>query len=437
VRLTLTTGIRAYLKVVALMLLVGAGLSTVITHLVPVKAGLTQELAIGYWIGLFNLVWLPLAPFRLILDSSQRGYLTNILFIVQSVSITGAALWFAHGGWGLPGQFLAVLLGGLVFNGIMSWQGIRQYPDVFLRFNRIQHESAVGIQQQIRQLKIPTLLLNLSGQVGLLTDNIIISYFLGPAAVVPFFMTQRLPTLAQAQAQGIGNATWAALADLYAKGELEQFNRRLIDLTKFVTIFGLTLLIPISVYNLYFVTLWVGIERFGGIEITLLATVNGLIQAILSLWGWCFSGTGKATKIVRLSITGASVNLIISLIATYFLGMIGPLVGTLTAFMTVYLWWMPRQLHQVFGTSRQQLFKAFLHPLGLGIPYAIALHSLTQHHRPDRWFGLVTEMGLAAVIFLGLVWTFLLSSAERQYWRDRLQHIQHTLFKTSRKQPEG
>jgi O-antigen/teichoic acid export membrane protein len=437
VRLTLATGIRSYLKVVLLMLLVGVGLGTVLTHLVPIQLALRKELEIGYWIGLLNFLWLPLTPFRLMIDASQRGYLINALFIVQSFSITSASLYLAHLGFGLPGQFLAIVLGGLIFNGLVSWQGIRQYPDVFLRLNPFGRGAVQEIEQKIHQLKIPTLILNFSGQVGLLTDNIVISYFLGPAVVVPFFMTQRLPMLAQAQIQGIGNATWAALADLYARGEIESFNHRLIDLTKFVTLFGLIFLIPISAYNPDFVTLWVGAARFGGIGLNSLAAINGVLLGILSLWGWCFSGTGNVTKIVRLSITGASVNLTISLIATYFLGIIGPLVGTLVAFITVYLWWMPRLLYQVFGTSTSQLLAAFLRPLGLGIPYAIALNLFTHYHTPAGWLGLAVEMGLAALIFLALAWTFLLSSTERKDWGDRLQHIQHTIFKTSRKQPEG
>jgi O-antigen/teichoic acid export membrane protein len=437
VELTLATGIRAYLKVVMLMLLVGLGLGALLTQLVPVKLSLQHELEVGYWIGLLNFLWLPLTPFRLITDASQRGYLTNILFIIQSLSITSSALCLARSGFGLPGQFLAVVLGGLIFNSLIIWQGIRQYPDVFLKLNPLSQNAVQGIEQKIHQLKIPTLILNVCGQVGFLTDNIVISYFLGPAAVVPFFVTQRLPMLAQGQVQGIGNATWAALADLYATGKREQFNARLIDLTRLVTISGLTLLIPISAYNTTFVQFWVGAERFGGTGLNTLAAIVGVLHGLLSLWGWCFSGTGNVTKIVGLSAVAGGVNLTVSLVATYFFGMIGPLLGTITAFITVYLWWMPKLLCQVFGTPTSQLLTAFLRPLGLGIPYAIALNLLTYYHTPAGWFGLVTEMGLAAVIFLGLVWTFLLSSTERQYWRDRLQHIQHTIFKTSRKQPEG
>ena len=50
-----------------------------------------------------------------------------------------------------------------------------------------------------------------------MTDDLVIGGMLGPALVTSLYFTQRLATLVQALLQGIGSATWAALADLHAR----------------------------------------------------------------------------------------------------------------------------------------------------------------------------------------------------------------------------
>ncbi len=80
--------------------------------------------------------------------------------------------------------------------------------------------------------------MNLCGRVSLLTDNIVVSGLLSPALVTPFVLTQRLTSLAQRELQTIGNASWAALAELSAQGRKDVFSRRLLELTRVVAVSG-------------------------------------------------------------------------------------------------------------------------------------------------------------------------------------------------------
>ncbi len=417
IRLTLAVGIRAYLQIMAVMGLVGVGLGLFITDLVPVPETLTGELQKGYWLGFLAIFLIPLAPFRLLADASQRSYFTNALLMFQSLLITAMTLCLARIGFGIPGQYLAVLLGNISFQLLMCWDGLRRYPDLFTAV--FEGKSHANIKQQLWQLNLPTLALNLSGQLSLFTDNIIISYSLNPAAVVPFFVTQRLALLAQSQTQSIGNATWAALAELHTQGEKDKFNARLIELTRLVSVMGLAFMLAIAVYNPYFVNLWVGINRFSGNGVSILAACNGFLLGVLSLWGWCFSGTGNVQKLVLPAMISTGVNLFVSLISTRLLGMIGPLLGTFVAFITIQIWWLPLLLRQVFGTSLKQLFFAVAKPLALGCPYGVVIWWIARNHTPWGWFSLVAGMGLTALIYLILAWLFVFNKDERSQWISR------------------
>jgi O-antigen/teichoic acid export membrane protein len=417
IRLTLATGIRTYLKILGAMLAVAIIMGLVITNLVQAKGDIASELQKGYWIGLLGILLLPLTPFQLISDASQKSYIVNIFFIVQSISITSLTLIFAWLGWGIPGQYLATLIGYITFRLGTSWQGLRQYPDIFTTV--LDKKSQTEINKKLWQLNWPTLILNIAGQVSLLTDNIIISLFMGPTMVVPFFVTQRLPSLAQAQVQGIGNATWAALSELHAKGEKELFNQRLIELSRIVSVMGLSFMLPIMIYTHKFVDLWVGEARFGGQTLIYLAGINGILQGLFSLWGWCFGGTGNIGKVVPLSIAGTVVNLTMSLICTHFWGIVGPVLGSFISFITVNIWGLPLLLHRTFQSDLKQLYWALLKPLSFGIPYGLLLHNFARSHTVNGWFALGAEMSFASIFFVIMAWFFIFTQGDRKIWQAR------------------
>jgi O-antigen/teichoic acid export membrane protein len=418
---TLITGIKAYLKITILFLIAGIGLGLFITKLVPVTGSLIDDLQTGYWIGLLGILMLPLSPFRLIADASQRSYFTNLFLGIQSVVITSTSLLLAWTKWGISGQYLALILGTIVFQVIMCWDSIRRYPDLWSFWqDRIAQRP---IEKQLWQLNKSTFILKLSGQLSLFTDNIIISYVLSPAAVVPFFITQRLTTLVQSQIQGIGNSSWAALAELYAQGKQKQFNDRAIELTRLVAVMGCTLMIPIVGYNQYFIQLWVGADRFGGNILTILAACNGILLGILSLWGWLFAGTGQQARLVRPNVITTIVNLTLSLVCTYVFGIIGPLLGTFIAFVTVGSWQLPLVMRSVFGMSLKELFGAATKPLAIGIPYAGCVWWIANNHVPWGWLGLAFEMGLSILIYVVLAWLLVLNKLEQQTWQKRIMDL--------------
>ncbi|NDJ16219.1 lipopolysaccharide biosynthesis protein [Myxacorys almedinensis] len=420
VQITIGVGIRAYLQVLCLMMVAGIVLGCFITQIVSVKGTISTEFQWGYWINLLCLLFLPVTAFQLLIDASQRNYIKNIFLIVQSVLITSLSLWFAWMGFGIPGQFLAVLIGNAVFSIAISWDSFQRYPNLMSAILHPAIATARKTKQHLWRFNVPMLILHLAWRIGLLTDNIVVSYFLGSASVVPFVITQRLAGLVQLQLQSVGLATWAALADFHGKDDHTKFNTQLVELTQIIMLIGIALSIPVLTYNAHFITLWMGRERFGGWELSTLVAFSSVLRGVLHLWEWCFIGTGNLSNIVRLSVVGTLVNLIVSLMATSHFGIVGPVLGTVVSLIAVYSWWMPRLLQQTFGTSPLQLFAAIARPFAVGLPYgAIALWVAT-HHTPWGWLGLASEMAGTALLYLAIAWWFVLKHAERAIWRDRL-----------------
>jgi O-antigen/teichoic acid export membrane protein len=427
---TLATGTRAYLRLTFLVLFAGLAMTPLVVWQVGVPSSLAGNLNLRTaWVSDLRLAWvvsvlsflpLGLSPFRSFAEAHQRGYRVNVLMTVQCLLITALSLLFAWSGWGIAGQAWAFTLGIMTFFLMLTWDGVRRDPGL-LR-SALTAPSNPEIRRAVWSLSVPSLLISVSGRIGLLSDDLVAGGFLGPAMAFSLFVTARLPSLAQAQLQSIGAASWAGLAELHAQRAHDIFNRRLAELTTLVAVLGIAALGPIAAYGRPFVLLWMRGKSvdFGGDAVVIIASVNAFLLGLFSLWGWCFVGTGQVRRLVVPAIISTVINLAASLFLTRRLGLVGPVLGTLVANVAISLWWLPILLRVVFGVSLRDLFGAVAWPLVWGVPYAGALWLVAHTHEPRGWAGLLAEMGLASLGFLVLSVTAILSPTDRTLWRLRL-----------------
>jgi len=417
----MASALRAYLGVAIATIGLGV-LFTPMIHRFVIGLSPTDvtDLRRAWLLGLSGFLALCLVPFRSIVEARQRGYQINLLLIMQSLLITFVALPLAHANWGVTGQSLAFVLGNGTFTLIVVAMAVRDRP-ALLRAWFVRPDAAM--KRTLWGLSAATFLINLSQRLSLMTDNLVIGAMLGAGSVTTLFFTQRLVVLAQTLLLGVGGATWAPLAELHARGEIETFNRRFLEISRLVAVLSVASLGPIVAYNRHFVGLWMGSHfEYGGDAIAILSAVIAFLLPQFSLCGWCFSATGQIRKIVGVSIVAAVVNMAASIGLTHAFGMIGPLLGTLCAFLAINLWYLPWLLHRVFGTSLQQLAWAVAAPLAGGLVYTTLLWKIARSHQPWGRLGLAVEMGVAALGFLALSGSFiLLNKNDRTLWRLRLE----------------
>src|SRR5438552_4459866 len=428
VRAILQVGVRVYLGVALLMLAAGAGLASVIVHLVPVSPNAVHDLQRGCWVGLLAILVVPLTPFRALAEADQRSYLINSLFIVQALVVTGLGLLLAWAGWGITGQFLAASLGLYPLLFFLMHDGFRRYrrtspvgSEDFTHPTETVDQTA--IRREIWKMNWPSLIRNTCGRIGLFTDNLLIAYFLGPAVVASFYLTQRTFVLAQSQLLGIGSAGWAGLVELVHKGQIATFHRRLTELTGLVTVLGIAVMVPLAAFNRDFISLWVGPICFGGEWITGLAAINGILLSIYSLWGLVISGAGHVARVVPGTIASAVVNIVVSILATILLGPPGPLLGTLTALATINSWFFPMLLKRLFQVPLWPLFRAIASPVMIGVPYALGIRWFAHAHPSQGWILLALDMAASALLYLTIAWLAIFKAEERAVWSLRLRML--------------
>ena len=419
VRLTMVQGVRSYVRVAILAIAAGLLLAAFINRLVPVDASISRDLTRGCLLAVTGLILYPFAPFRSLADADQRGYVVNLALLAQSLVITGLSLVLAWRGWGITGQFAALVAGQVLFVIIMTVTALRRHPGLGRAITR--ERPTAETRERIRRLNLPTFFYDLAGRAATLTDNIVIAVILGPSRVVPLFLTQRLALLAQGQLQSIGTASWAALGELHAMGRAEVFRARLTELTRLVAAMSIIVLVPIAAHTPAFVRLWVGDAFFAGGLVVALAAYNGFVVSAVSLWGWCFSGTGKVATLVPVMLASAAINVAVSIGLTYVLGLAGPLAGTAVAITVTTLWYLPKQLHAVFGVSPAGLAQALLRPvLWLSVPAALICVAAARYPA-GSWITLLVRMSFSGLVLLAAWWLLELRPADRAHYLDRLR----------------
>ncbi len=421
VRSALHAGVRAYVGVTGAMIAVGVLLVAVITRLVPVSEPLTDDLRLGAAIVTVGFLLTPLAPFRTLAEARQRGYLVNSLLLIQSLLTTAFALLFAWRGFGIAGQMAAILLGMAAFDLSMYGSQRRAGRDRWM--TSIRRAADPEAWRELWQLNTPTLIRQLSGRASFMSDRIIVAAFLGPRAVVPFFITQRLADLAHQQLQGIGMASWAALADLHTKGDHDLFNHRLVQLTQLTTVLAVAALVPIAVFNERFVALWVGSTRYGGTGVTVFAAVHAYLLALYALWSWCFGATGHIGRLVPMSIAVTVVNVGASIALTMTIGLVGPLVGSVISLGAVGLLVLPRLLFTTFHTEPTRLVVAVGIPLLVGMPVAFGAYWIYAASAPVGWIGLAALMSLVAIVYLIIAWIAVFDAEDRAAYTQALRSL--------------
>ena len=325
-------GMRACLSLAGLSIAAAAVLGAAMPGLIQAPAYLRSELWVGSGIYLVSFLWLPLTVFRPLAEVEQRGYLVSLLNTIQLLTVMITSVLFAVAGWGLIGLFLGMVIGGAVFHLALAWVELRRYPELL-------GSPSPSPLPALWSLSWPNLLFNLASRLGLMTDNILLAAFLGPAAVTPFALTQRLIQLASAQVTAIGGAGWAGLIDLHYRGEQAVFARRLSQLTRLTSVVGVSLLLPLAVWNRDLVVLWVGERNYAGPAVTWLTLANTWLLAVTGLWGWPLMAGGKVRSVVPCIMTSVAVNLTVSIAGTALLGLPGPLVGTFAGLFLVSWWW--------------------------------------------------------------------------------------------------
>jgi len=411
-------GLRNYSRIALFSILAGLAASPALPYLIPVSTPNQESVRSAYFLGLTTFLFMLLRPVNAWCESSQRNYWVNMIQIFTGVASMGLAMVFAYLGWGIVGQVGSTILPTLIGLTILWLIVSQKVPHI------ISFAFSSKIPQTIRdaswQQSRPVLMMSVFGQLSLWSDNLIVSVINGAESVTAFSLTQRLTLLMHNILISISSAAWPGLSELYHRGEHELMCERLLEVTRLTAILGMAAFIAIFCSNEAFVTHWVGKDKYVNDFLTAAACFVALFQALFVVWGMCLQGAGKISAMVPVFAAQTVINVGASVGLTWWLGLTGPVLGTLVSFVLITLWWLPKILNRELGVPGLALACAFLIPIFSGLLCAAGARAITLQFAPQSWPEIIGAMLGFSGLWMVFAWFVLLSAGERKLWSARV-----------------
>ena len=381
--------------------------------LVHVSVPLRRELRIGAILYLLTLLFAPSEMFRVLLECLQYGYVVNIALMLQSFVVFGASVWLAWGGYGIEGQFAAVVFGAAVFSALVVASGLSHVSG----FHQLVPARIQG--KELSRLRWPMTITGIGGQINLLTDYIVIGLVMDATSVAVFLLTQRLLTVVGGFVTSLTNATWAGLAEILGSGDRVMFQERVLELIRLVLGLGVTILSTLAAYNVHFVYLWVGRQYYAGNLLTVLTAIQVLMLGYFTLFTWTIDLQGDTRYRVPITSFGAVLNLALSFFLGRRLGMYGVTLATLIGYSLTEVWFCPYLFCRRYSVSLRAVANTTLSALGSTVPWLIFVWLMAHNRSLSSWPALSLELSAACLLALAYTWFMVLSGSDRRRWRAR------------------
>jgi len=152
------------------------------------------------------------------------------------------------------------------------------------------------------------------------------------------------------------------------------------------------------------------------------------IHTIVAVWGWPLITTGGVRDVLPIYMIGIPLNVGVSIVGCYWLGVAGPAIGSAVSVALVWLPWLPMLLRRRFRTPLRPLASAVVGPVLLGMPLAAGLfllsiaYPLEELDVPawERWLLLAATCGATTLGYLAVAWRLVLPRDDRAELRARL-----------------
>ena len=217
----------------------------------------------------------PLRVLPALLQGLQDLTFANGLQIASWAITTGSTVLMVMQGWNLYALAVGWLLSQFIFVPVCVYRLLTRFPGVLPKrlppmvWSATRETLGKGFWVSVSQ--VATLLMGN-------TDLLIIGRILGPAAVVPYSCTGKLPGVLGNQATIVMHTATPALCELKTGESRGRVFQALIALNHGLLTFSGLVFCIVIVMNHWFVNWWVSARQYGGFALTLVVLIAMVIR---------------------------------------------------------------------------------------------------------------------------------------------------------------
>lgn len=367
----------------------------------------------------WGIVKIPWTVFGIGLNATQDLAAYNFIGIVGNASRLLLSLGLVFSGGGLVGLMLANVLAEML-STIMYTVRFRRLNPSLTPFwgipDRQLFREMIGFGAQ-------AFLINIAWRLVYYTDNIVVGYLYGAAAVSIYYTTQMPTSIGFNIVNRLSDNASPAVNELYAREEAETLRNSYLRLHRFTLLLVLPLAAGLCLLNRSLITLWVGERQYAGDLMTYALAAFALLITVSHASLTFVFASGKIRTLGLVSVLEGVTNLGLSLWLGRRIGLAGVMVATVIANVPTTSYLLAVSLRALgLGAGRyvSECVVPSLLPIAAGCSAALLARMLLPG---NGWFAFLVQGSTLVLFHAVTAFRFNLTSSEREWVGTRLRPV--------------
>jgi O-antigen/teichoic acid export membrane protein len=411
-----TTGLAFTLGSAATILAIGVIVAFFFPTLFQIPHALAKEAGLAAFIVAAGMaVGFPGSLFNGCVAAVSRYDLLSLRNVAAGV-LRALLLWFfLSRGYALLAVAL-ITCGVFYFAACLDFiLAFRQIPALQIRRTYLQSST----MKTLAHFSFYAFILSIAWRLLFLTDNLVVGFVLGPAAVTFYSVGMQLASVLR-DSLGTITTLFAPLASqMDALNERESLRALFVGGSRIGVVYGLAGIVGLTILGPRFLGLWMGesfVTRSGPILILLSIETGFYVLAFTC--GQVLYGVGRHKVNAWLSLTNATANFALSATLVRWWGPVGVAWGTVIPAFAFEAIILPVFTARLLGVSLRQFYwSAVVKPVAAALPYAGWLWAWREHGWGSSYTSLVLVVGSGLLIYGPMAWVVALDARDKNLIR--------------------
>jgi len=413
-RRTLNSAIALYTAVGVLTLLVTAVVAFQFGHWFKIQPDqMSDARTIILLVGISVALGFPFGVFGAALSGLQRYDIANAIGIGVAIARALAFVAALRLGWGIVGLAWVSLVMSLVGHGLSWIYARRLLPTVSLgrRWVTAEHLRMIGAYGGIAFIGA------LANSITFQTDALVITAFLGAAAVTPFALSAGLVENVRTL---VYSASWVlspTASELETRGESAKLHHMMTAGTAYSVLLSWPVLAALIIFGHNLIATWVDEQHASAATLLVILAVPTLLSLPQSVTSSVLFGISRHKGVVVLSLLNSLLNLGLSVLWVRPFGLAGVAMGTAVPLALISgaatMVYGCRKLGLPFG---RYLWEGMVRPGLVTLVFVAPALLIQRWVHPLGWWPLGATVAGCWLPFAFCAWRFGLDPTERERW---------------------
>jgi len=363
-------------------------------------------------LGVWTILKTPLTLFSVALNSSQNMSKVNLISIVSGFTRFALSLLLIKLGMGLMGMVIAFIIADLLSLMLNRYYFLK----IFKNYNAKWKITDKDLFKEIFEFGLRYWGVNFAVVIFYSTDSILVGHLFGATAASIYYVTKTPSFFAYQLIFRITDNIGPATNELFAKSEFESIRSTYFKLLKYSLIFSIPLALGIIIFNKYIISIWAGVDHFGGDLMTYAMACYVIIEVINHINAMIVLVSGKMNGWTSISIIQSILGITLAYLLGKLYGLGGVMLGLVISSSPMFIFLFYKTL-PVINIKLNKIWQNILLPLLLANLPLIFFVVLIKIGSFSSFYGFAIIYYIIAFIFIwGLSVFLLLINKEEKIW---------------------